>query len=202
MRYWKSVLTSGLLALCLLVPAALSARAQTSVELAELQLEQADDGLYLSARLRFDLPAAVEDALNKGIAVYFVSSAEVLRERWYWVDKQVASAQRHMRVAYQPLTRRWRLNVSSQPIANSNLAMAFAQHYDTLQEAMASVRRIARWHIATVDELEPGGRQRVQFRFQLDASQLPRTLQIGVIGDADWTLSMERSIDLTQGAGL
>jgi hypothetical protein len=197
MRCLKSVLASGLLAWCLLGLAALPARAETSVELAELQVELADDGLYLSARLRFDLPTVVEDALHKGIAVHFVADAEVLRERWYWYDQRIASAQRHMRLAYQPLTHRWRLNVSSEPIVNSNLGITFAQHFDTLQEAMTTVQRIARWRIAPVVELERDGRQSVQFRFQLDASQLPRTLQIGVLGDADWTLSVERKIDLT-----
>jgi hypothetical protein len=187
------------LALCLLLGVS-TAHAAPPVELTELQTEQTDDGLTLSARLRFDLPAAVEDALNKGIAVHFTASAEVMRERWYWTDQKIASAQRYMRLAYQPLTRRWRLNVSSQPIINASLSMALAQHYDTLDEALAAIQRIARWRIATVTELERGGRQTVRFRFQLDASQLPRTLQIGVMGDADWALAVERSIDLTQEA--
>lgn len=204
-RCWKSGSVSWLLtvalALCLLGLGAEPARAGTSVELTELQVEPGEDGLYLSAGLRFDLPAAVEDALQKGIAVYFVADAEIVRERWYWSDRRIASAQRYMRVAYLPLTRRWRLTSSSEPIVSSGLGVTLTQYYDTLAEAMAVVQRFSHWRIATADELEQGGHQSVRFRFRLDASQLPRTFQIGAFRDSDWALSIERHIDLTQEAG-
>ncbi|MDR1968652.1 MAG: DUF4390 domain-containing protein [Burkholderiaceae bacterium] len=208
MHYWKKrapaswlLLLAIVLALCLGGLGVAPAHAGTSVELTELQVEPGDDGLYLSADLRLELSAAVEDALYKGIAVYFVADAEILRERWYWSDRQIASAQRYMRVAYLPLTRRWRLNTSSAPIVNSGLGVTFAQYYDTLAEVVAALQRVSRWRIASADELEQGGRQSLRFRFRLDASQLPRTFQIGAIGDADWALSIERRVDLTQEAG-
>lgn len=198
---WKSAsirwLCAAALVLCSLMLALGEARASTHVELTELQVERADDGLYLSARLRFDLPTVVEDALYKGIAIHFVADAEVLRERWYWYDQQVAAAQRYVRIAYLPLTRRWRMNVASQPIVNSGLGVTLTQHYDTLAEVMAAVQRISRWRVATTAELEQGGRQILHFRFRLDASQLPRTFQIGAIGDSDWALTVQRRVDLT-----
>ena len=36
----------------------------------------------------------------------------------------------------------------------------------------------------------------VDFRFRLDTSQLPRPFQIGVVGQADWNISVERSARL------
>ena len=94
------------------------ARAENA-ELAALRVERADDGLFLTARVDFRLSPVVEDALHKGIAVHFVAEAEVMRERWYWYDQKAASAHRYMRVAYQPLTRRWRLITSSEPLVNA-----------------------------------------------------------------------------------
>ena len=173
------------------------AHGNTRVDLIELRVERGDDGLYLSARLDFQLPTAIEDALLKGIPVRFVADADVFRERWYWYDSEIASAQRFMRVAYLPLTRRWRLNTSSEPITNAGLGVGLTQHYDSLADVMASVQRISRWRIATMAELEPGGRQTLRFRFRLDMSQLPRAFQIGAIGESDWVLSIERRIDLT-----
>ena len=38
--------------------------------------------------------AAVEEALVKGIPMYFLAEADVVRHRWYWSDKAVASVQR------------------------------------------------------------------------------------------------------------
>lgn len=203
-RCWRNVRFSGLLAAWLavlvLVGAASVAHANTSIDLTELQVERADDGLYLSARLNFVLPATVVDALDKGIPVHFVAEADVMRERWYWYDREIAKAQRYLRVAYQPLTRRWRLNTASEPIVSTGLGVTFTQYYDSLSEVMAVVQRISRWRIATASELEPGGRQTVIFRFKLDASQLPRAFQVGAIGASDWALSTERRIDLTQEA--
>ena len=41
----------------------------------------------------------------------------------------------------------------------------------------------------------------LRFRFRLDGSQLPRTLQLGSVGQPDWVVSVERRIDLTQELG-
>lgn len=173
------------------------AGAVDSVQLSELQVERTEDGLFLSAQLRFDLPEAVEDALRKGIPVHFVIEADVLRERWYWSDQRLVAARRYMRVVHQPLTRRWRLNVSSEPIASSGLGVSLSQHYDSLPELMAAVGRVARWRIADANVLEDGGQQFLRFEFRLDQAQLPRTFRIGAVGLADWTLAVERRIELT-----
>ena len=59
-----------------------SAWAQTSVaELTELRAERREASLYLTAQLKLELAAAVEDALLKVFAVHFVAEAEVMRDR-------------------------------------------------------------------------------------------------------------------------
>lgn len=174
-----------------------SARAQSHmVDVSPLRLERSDDGLYLSTAVGFDLPALVENALLKGIPLFFVAEAEVLRERWYWSDQRVAVAQRHMRLAYQPLTRRWRLNVSPVPIGNTSLGVNLGQNFDDLPEALEAIKRLSRWRIAEAQQVEPGNRYNVAFRFRLDTSQLPRPLQMGIAGRPDWSLEAERSVPL------
>ena len=143
----------------------------------------------------------VEDALHKGIPVHFVAEADVLRERWYWSDRNVASAQRYMRVAYQPLTRRWRLNTSSEPIVNSGLGVSLTQNYDSLSEVMAAVQRIGRWKIAESAVIESDNRYNVEFRFSLDMSQLPRPIQLGASGRGDWSLAASRNMRLVMEPG-
>jgi hypothetical protein len=158
-----------------------------------MTLEYADGGLLLSAQLKFDLPAVVEDALYKGIPIYFVMQAELLRDRWYWASKTVATAQRRMRLAYHPLTRRWRLNIGSAEMNESTLGLTLGQSFDTLDDAMAVVRRIYRWKIADVQNIEPGSKHVVDFSFELDTSQLPRPLQIGTLGQSDWLIEVRLS---------
>lgn len=162
-------------------------------EVTQLRLEGSHDSVLLNAALKLDLPVAVEEALLKGVAVFFVAEAEVYRERWYWADKKVAGVERHMRLVFHPLTRRWRLAVSPSVIANSGLGVILNQTFDSLEEAMAAVRRISGWRIADLSDIDPGARHRVEFRFRLDVSQLPRPLQIGALGQSDWALSTAAS---------
>lgn len=160
-------------------------------EVTQLQVERRDEAVLLSATVRFELPPAVEDALAKGIPMYFVAEASLNRERWYWYDKRVAHATRHMRLAYHPLTRRWRLQVSSQPIGNSGLVLG--QVFDSREEAVAAIQRISGWRIADAHELDPSASHNVDFRFRLDVSQLPRPFQIGAVGQADWIILAVRT---------
>lgn len=160
-------------------------------EISQLRLERSDEGIVLSAYVKFELPPIIDDALDKGIPMFFVADAVLFRDRWYWYDKQVAWASRHMRLSFQPLTRRWRLVVSPIPIGNSGLALG--QTFDTREEALAAVQRISHWKIADAGEIDPGAKHNVDFRFRLDVSQLPRPFQIGAVGHDDWNLSAERN---------
>lgn len=157
-------------------------------EVAQLQVERNPDGVFLTAAVRFDLPAAVEDALLKGVPMYFVAEADVYRPRWYWYSKKLFTAERHIRLAYQPLTRRWRLNVASGAITGSNMGLALNQSFESLPEALAAVKRISKWKILDATEIEPDQKYGVEFRFKLDLGQLPRPLQIGVLGQVDWNI--------------
>jgi len=165
--------------------------ADALVEAAQFRVDRAGEDVTLSAQLRFDLPAAVEDALLKGIPVYFAVEADVLRERWYWTDKKIASAARNMRLAYQPLTGQWRLNVATgaTPAGELVAANAPSQTFLSLGEAMATVKQFARWRIATLNDTDPSSKYRVEFRFWLDTNQLPRPFQMGVIAQSEWTIS-------------
>lgn len=199
MHFWKSARLEWLaqVLVCAGLLWSQGLRAQNA-DLETLRVERTEEGLLLSAKVNIRLPGAVEEALDKGIPIHFVADATVLRERWYWADQRVGQAQRYMRVAYMPLTRRWRLNTSSEPLTNAGLGVSLTQHYDSLSEVMSSVGRISRWKIASAEEVDAGGRQSLRFQFRLDASQLPRALQIGSGNHASWTVAVERQVDLTQ----
>ncbi len=155
-----------------------------------LSVERADNALWLSARFAFELPAVVEGALLKGVPIYFLTEVDVLRERWYWFSRKVATVQRRARLDYHPLTRRWRLSVGAADAAASAQGLTLSQNFDTLDDAMAAVRRVAHWRIADLAGLEAGAKHLLQFRFQLDTSELPRPLQIGTLGQSDWVISL------------
>ena len=172
-----------------------------AAELSQLSIERAEDGVFMSAIVRFELPPAVEDALTKGIAMFFVAEVDVYQNRWYWTDRRVASATRTIRLAFQPLTRRWRVNIVSGLVSSSaGLRATLNQNYDSLPEAMSAVQRLSRWRIADNAEIEGDVPYRMEFTFNLDLSQLPRPFQIGVVGQRDWTIAVAHNERLQLGA--
>lgn len=165
----------------------------------QIALQRTADGLYLSARLELAPSPAVEDALLRGVPLYFVWQAELVRDRWYWSDKRVASAQRTLRLVYQPLTRRWRVSVSNHPEAGrggAGLQYALHQNFDDLSNALAGVSRVLRWRIAEAADLAAGGDQRVELAFRLDLSLLPRPFQIGMANQPEWLVDFRRRIEV------
>jgi hypothetical protein len=168
----------------------------TLVEINQMQIERNDSGVFFSANLKFELPSLVEDALHKGIPMFFVAEIEVLRDRWYWSDKAVASQARYMRLAYQPLTRRWRLNVGPTAMGNSGLGVVLNQNFESLADALANMQRFSRWRIADAADVDFDGKTHAEFSFRLDVSQLPRPFQIGAMGQSDWNLSGNRNLRL------
>jgi len=172
------------------------------VQAEQLQIEKSAEGYALSTLLTFDISPAVEDALLKGVAVFFVLEADIFRDRWYWVDKKVAGTQRQMRLSYQPLTKRWRLgvafsaspNVSLSANENAGPSVYLNQHFDNLSDALVSMKRISGWKVADLQELEPSAKHRLEFKFKLDVAQLPRPLQLGVLGQGDWSLSTTQTL--------
>ena len=173
----------------------LSAGALTSAaELRQLKVERGDDGVYLSAIVEFEISPVVEDAMSKGIPMFFVVETDIFQSRWYWADKRVSSAARTIRLAFQPLTRRWRVNIVNGLINNSvGLRATLNQNYDTLPEAMSAVQRLSNWKIADNVDIEPDAVNKIEFSFRLDLSQLPRPFQIGVAGQRDWNISVQES---------
>lgn len=164
----------------------------SATEITQLRVERGDDGVHLSAQVRFDLPPVVEDALLKGIPMFFVVEADIYRDRWYWTDPRVASAARTMRLAYQPLTRRWRVNIASGLITSSGgLRATLNQNYETLPDALSAIQRVARWKIADAGEVDPDASHKLDFTFRLDLTQLPRPFQIGVAGQREWNVSAQ-----------
>ena len=160
-----------------------SPAAAQGVELATLQTGREDGGLTLEFAVRLKMPRAVEDALYRGVPVYFVAEAVLRRSRWYWRDQRVATVQRSWRIAFQPLTGQWRVGLGG-----------LNQTYATLDEALASASRSAGWRLTELSRLDPDNSYYVQFSYRLDSSQLPGPMQFGLGGQSDWSVGISRDI--------
>jgi hypothetical protein len=155
------------------------------VDIVQITTQRADDGLELSFSSRFELPRAAEDALLKGVPIYFVAEVTVFRSRWYWRDARAARASRTWRLAWQPLTRQYKVSTGG-----------LNQSYAFLSEALSALRGVSGWRIAEPKEIEDDGHYYLEFSYRLDTSQLPRPMQIGLGSPQGWGLSAERGMAL------
>jgi hypothetical protein len=154
------------------------------VELPVLQTSRAEGSLSLDFAARVTLPKAVEDALQRGVPIYFVAEAQLLRGRWYWRDERVARVSRSWRIAYQPLTSTWRVGLAG-----------LNQSHATLAEALAAVSSSAGWKLVDLAQIDPDKSYSVDFSYRLDITQLPGPMQFGLSGiggQGDWALGVRR----------
>jgi len=158
-----------------------SAAVAQGVEIKLLKVERQDGDLVLEFNHRLSLGPSIEDALQRGVPMYFNAQVAVYRNRWYWRDERLARVARTWRLAYQPLTANWRVSTGG-----------LSQGYGSLTEALAPLSRVTGWRLLDGEKLEAGERYYIEFSFKLDNSQLPQPMQIDLGGD--WKLGVERSL--------
>lgn len=156
--------------------------AAQGVELATLRTVREEGALELEFAVRVSLPKGVEDALGKGVPVYFVAEAALYRSRWYWRDERVSRVRRSWRLAFQPLTGSWRVGLGG-----------LNQTYASLGEALLAASRSAGWKLADLNQLDADKSYYVEFAYRLDTSQLPSPVQFGLsAGQGEWNVGVSR----------
>lgn len=137
-------------------------------------------GLFLSSSFEFDLPQALSEALHRGIALYFVHEFRLYKERWYWIDKTTIRSRFVIRLAFDPLTRRYRLSYNG-------LSLSF----DTLEQTLPYIKNIRRWRVGPSNAVRNAEDYAGELRFYLDTTQLPKPMQVVNTGSNDWTLTSD-----------
>jgi hypothetical protein len=163
-----------------LVPLAAAADERIGVMAAALEPQRDNGGLVINATFEFELPQALEEAVQKGIALYFNIEFELFRKRWYWFDRRIASSTLVYRLSYSPLTRQYRL-------ARGGLS----QPFESLDEALALVKSVRNWKVADKSVLSPREDYDAQIRMRLDVSQLPKPFQVNAITSREWSLASD-----------
>jgi hypothetical protein len=169
--------------LALLLALAFGVARGQGVELATLQLQRAEGALSLEFAARVTLTRSVEEALQRGVPIYFMAEAQLLRNRWYWRDERVARLSRSWRVAYQPLTGTWRVSLGG-----------LYQTFPSLGEALTTASRSSAWKLAELSQLDSDKSYYVEFSYKLDTSQLPGPMQFGIGGQGEWAVGASRTL--------
>lgn len=180
MRFCRSTSWLAALAAFVLGAAAALPAGADGIEVRKAALAPGEDGYFLEAEFDIALTHPLEDALNKGVPLYFQLEFELIRPRWYWFDQKLISARQQYRLSYNALTRHYRVGVGT-----------LYQNFGTLAEALAFLSRVRLSDIAEPGALGKGVGYTAAVRLRLDTSQLPRPFQVSAVGSRDWSISSD-----------
>ncbi len=194
----KSVLLCAVAVLLLVVQggAAVAQSRRDASNIQELKLDWDKDSgiLSLSTVVPLKLAPDIHEALEKGLSVVFVAHTELKRKRWWAWDPIIDSTWRSYRLSYTPLSRQWTVRVSSgtgEPVVRDR-GIGLPLRFDTLSAALEAMSRINFWRFATADQLSSDADYVLRFSFEISTSQLPRPLQIGLIGENAWRWNWQK----------
>jgi hypothetical protein len=145
---------------------------------ASLRVEE--DRVELFAEFAFSFTSTLEEALQRGVPLYFLQEFELARPRWYWFDDKVLQNVATYRLSYTPLTRQYRVS--------SGL---LGQTFDELADVERVIGRITARTVARTDQLERGARYDAAVRVRLDVNQLPKPFQVNALASREWQLASD-----------
>jgi hypothetical protein len=182
-RRFLQLLSGWLLTAALLAPALtpLPARAAEGVEITRANLENSEDGYRLALEFSFDLTRSLEDAVTRGIPLYFTTEVQITRPRWYWFDEKTISTSQTIRISYNVLTHQYHAAISG----------GLQQSFNSLEDALSLVRRPRRWVVAEKGALKSGAIYTVSLRMGLDVARLPKPFQVHAMNSSDWRFSSD-----------
>lgn len=140
------------------------------------EVRPGEEGYQLSASYNISLTFAAQQALARGVPLYFVGEFMLTRSRWYWLDEEIFHGEQSVKLSYNALTRQYR-------ISRGALFQNFASFEDALN--MLSRQSSA---VIPAELMKKDGDYTAAVRFRLDIAQLPLPLQVNALTGKDWAL--------------
>src|SRR5262245_57346761 len=97
--------------LALLLAAAVPFARAEGIGITSATIEPSEDGWTLDAVFDVQFSQRLEEAVNRGVPLYFVVEFELAKPRWYWFDDKPVQLSQTYRISYTPLLRQYRLSV-------------------------------------------------------------------------------------------
>jgi len=178
--FWKRSELAALLLALLLAAVAAFASQPHGIEVRKASFVAEDEHYVLEADIDVILSAPLEDALNKGIPLYFTLEFELVKPRWYWFNDRALARGQQYRLSYSALTRQYRIGIG-----------AFYQNFPTLKEALEVMSKVRRREEPEPGSLSKGTTYTAGLRLRLDTSQLPKPFNLNALGSREWSLGSD-----------
>jgi len=174
-RYKKSLLA----AICLLLSVFCPLAAADGIAVNKAEARLGEDGYQLSASYDVNLTFAAQQALSRGIPLYFVGEFSLTRSRWYWLDEEIFQGEQTVKLSYNVLTRQYRISRG-----------ALFQNFASFEDALNILARQSSAAIPA-ELMKKDGNYIAAARLRLDVAQLPKLLQVNALTGRDWDLNSD-----------
>lgn len=166
------------LALCIaFIPVA---HAAEGISVKSATVEPSEDGWQLEAEFDIQFSPRLEEAVNRGVPLYFVLEFELARPRWWWFDEKPVQFSQTYKISYTPLLRQYRLSVGN-----------VYQNFTRFEEVTRVLERLRSVTIADRNAFKKDVTYQAGIRMRLDTAQLPKPFQLNAIASRDWTLASD-----------
>jgi len=167
--------------LCLMAMSLMStAVSAEGIKIKSFEMERVDNDWLLNASFQIELSPGLEEAVQKGVVLYFQTEFDLTRSRWYWFDEKPAVVQRQTRLSYQPITQQYRI-----------ASDGFTFSAKTISEALQVVGSVGGWRVIDNSQLDPSKLYTASLRMTLDLSKLPKPFQVNALNNREWNVSSD-----------
>ena len=151
------------------------------IALKAAKVEAVEEGWQVDAEFDIQFSPRLEEAVNRGVPLYFVLEFEMSRPRWYWFDEKPVRFSQTYKISYTPLLRQYRLSVGN-----------VYQNFTTFEEVTRVLSKLRGVAIADHNAINTKDSAfQASVRLRLDTAQLPKPLQLNAIASRDWSLSSD-----------
>jgi hypothetical protein len=169
------------LAVALLLLANVAPARADGITVRQAVLVAGDNGYHLEADFGIALNPTLKDALDKGVALYFVMEFNISRPHFFgWFHERIASYEQQYKLTYNALTRQYRVTIGT-----------LFQNFSTLHSALALLGHVRSGDIVPRDALKENVTYDAEVRLRLDTSQLPKPFQVNAIASRDWNANSD-----------
>ncbi len=151
------------------------------IQIKSVSMVAVEQGYEISIDSEIALNATLEQVLEKGIVLYFVTKFSLVDSRWYWLYDEVARGKLRVGLRYYALTRQYHLNHPS-----------FSQSFNTLAEALQALSQLRDYPLIVKSDLKSDVDYIASLRIWLDLTRMPKPFQVEALGSRKWDLSSDK----------
>ena len=150
------------------------------IKFQKVNLRAVEKAWVLDADVSLELTPALEQLVNKGVTLHFVTEFQLTKNRWYWFDAKTVDVQRISKISYQALTNQYRVTLGS-----------FTLNAANLKQAIAAVKTIEDWTVVELAGIDQNQTYQAAVRMRLDTNQFAKPFQVNAINSKSWNLQSD-----------